>query len=71
MITNYKINQPFTSNLAWRKERKNPVALEIMEPAELSTMLKPFLRRSQKRQWKENQVVSKTRNGVTGNDVTA
>ena len=42
MLTNYKINQPFTSTVAWRKERKIPVALEIMEPAELSTMLKPF-----------------------------
>ena len=29
-----------------------------MEPAELSTMLKPFLRRSQKSQWKENHIVA-------------
>ena len=29
-----------------------------MEPAELSTMLKPFLRRSQKIQWKENHAVA-------------
>ena len=29
-----------------------------MEPAELSTMLKPFLRRSQKSQWKENHTVA-------------
>ena len=42
MITNYKINQPFTSNLeeAWREDRKIPLALENMESAELSTMLK-------------------------------
>ena len=29
-----------------------------MEPAELSTMLKPFLRRRQKTQWKENHTVA-------------
>ena len=33
MITNYKINN---------RSRPTPVALEIMESAELSTMLKPF-----------------------------
>ena len=41
MLANYKINQPFTSDCSVGKERKIPVALEIMEPAELSTMLKP------------------------------
>ena len=55
MITNYKIDQPFTSNLsvennyAWSKERKIPVALENMQPAE---------RRSQKSQLKENRTVA-------------
>ena len=58
MITNYKINQPFTSDFSVEKERKIPVALEITEPAELSTMLKPFLRRRQKSQWKENHTVA-------------
>ena len=43
MITNYKINQPFTSDLSVEEGEKIPVALEIMEPAELSTMFKPFL----------------------------
>ena len=40
MITNYKIDQPFTSNFS--VERKIPVALENMEPAELSAMWKRF-----------------------------
>ena len=39
-----------------------------MEPAELSTMLKPFLRRSQESQWKENHTASsKMGNGESGN----
>ena len=42
MITNYQINQPFTSDLSVEEGEKIPVALEIMGPAELSTMLKPF-----------------------------
>ena len=42
MITNYKINQPFKSNFSVEEGEEIPVALEIMEPAELSTMLKPF-----------------------------
>ena len=42
MIINYKINQPFSSNFSTEKERKIPVALENMEPAELSAMLKRF-----------------------------
>ena len=59
MIINYKINQPFTSNLSVEEgEKKIPVALEIMEPPDLSTMLKPVLRRSQKSQWKENHTVA-------------
>ena len=45
MITNYKINQPFTSHLSVEEGEKVPVALEIIEPAELSTMLKPFFTR--------------------------
>ena len=35
-----------------------------MEPAELSTMLKPFLRRSQKSKWKENHTVATLWNPV-------
>ena len=59
MITYYKIDQPFTSNFSMEEGReKFPVALEIMEPAELSTMLKRFLRRSQNSQWKENHTVA-------------
>ena len=55
----YKIDQPFTSNFSVEERReKLPVALENMEPAELSTMLKRFLRRSQKSQWKENHTVA-------------
>ena len=53
-----KINQPFTSDFSVEEGKKITVALEIMEPAELSTMLKPFLRRSQKSQWKENHTVA-------------
>ena len=35
-----------------------------MEPAELSTMLKPFLRRRQKSQWKENHTVATLREPI-------
>ena len=57
MITNYKIDQPFTSNFS--VERKIPVALENMEPAELGVNhVETFLRRSQKSQWKENHTVA-------------
>ena len=39
MITNYKIDQPLTFNFSVEedKEKKIPVALENMEPPELST----------------------------------
>ena len=40
MGTNYETHQPFS--LAWRKEIKIPVALENMERAELSTIMKRF-----------------------------
>ena len=42
VITNYKINQPFTSDCSVEEGEKNSSRNEIMEPAELSTMLKPF-----------------------------
>ena len=43
MLTNYKINQPFKSNFSVEKGEKNSSRIgEIMEPAELSTLLKPF-----------------------------
>ena len=35
-----------------------------MEPAELSTMLKPFLRRRQTSQWKENHTVATLREPI-------
>ena len=44
VITNYKMNQPFTSGFSVEEGEKIPVALEIMEPAELSALLKSFRR---------------------------
>ena len=38
VITNYKINQPFTSDFSVEEGEKIPLALEIMEPAELSAL---------------------------------
>ena len=57
MITNYKINQLITSSFSVKEGEENSSRTWIMDPAELSTMLKPFLRRSQKSQWKENHTV--------------
>ena len=48
MVTNYKMNQPFTSNFSAEEGEEIPVAFEIMEPAELSTMLKPFYAEARK-----------------------
>ena len=59
MKTNYKINQPFTSNFSVEEGEKNSKShLKSWSRQRLSTMLKPFLRRSQKSQWKENYTVA-------------
>ena len=42
MITNYKINQLFTSSFSVKEGEDNSSCTWIMDPAELSTMLKPF-----------------------------
>ena len=42
MITNYKINQPFTSNFSVEEGGKIPVTLEIMEPAEIVNHVETF-----------------------------
>ena len=59
MITNYKINQPFTSNFSAEEGEKNSShTWNHGAGRRLSTMLKPFLGRSQKSQWKENYTVA-------------
>ena len=42
MITNYKINQLLTSSFSVKEGEDNSSCTWIMDPAELSTMLKPF-----------------------------
>ena len=64
VITNYKINQPFTDvrlKCGGRREKFQSHSKSSLEPAELSTMLKPFLRRRHKSQWKENHTVATLR----------
>ena len=52
--------------LAWRKERKIPTAVENMEPAELSTMLKRFYvkARNVERKPRSSNTVKAIRSGL-------
>ena len=60
MITDYKVDQLFTSNLSVEEREKNSSCTsKHVAGRELSTMLKRFLiRRSQECQWKENHTVA-------------
>ena len=59
MITNYKINQPFTSNFSVEEGEKNSSRTWNHGAGRIVNHVETFfLRRSQKSQWKENRTVT-------------
>ena len=59
MITNYKVNQPFTSNFSVEEGEKNSSCTWKHKASSTVNNVETFLHQSQKSQWKENHTVAK------------